>query len=97
MPRAGRFEVVEIEQPRPRAKARAAGGSHFPATSLYLANGAAIVPAFEDPQDSRASELFQKLFQGREVVQVPARELALAGVGLRAIALAQPAGTIAAA
>jgi agmatine deiminase len=87
------FDVVEIEQPRPRL---GQGGRRLPLsyTSLYLANGAAIVPAFEDPQDSRASELFEKLFQGREVVQVPARDLALAGAGLRSITLAQPAGTI---
>jgi agmatine deiminase len=88
------LEVVEIEQPRPR---QGEGGRRLPLsyTSLYLANGGVIVPAFEDPQDSRASELFQNLFQGREVVQVPARELALAGGGLRAIALAQPAGAVA--
>jgi len=89
------LEVVEIEQPRPR---QGEGGRRLPLsyTSLYLANGAAIVPAFEDPQDSPASELFGRLFQGRQIVQVPARELAFAGAGLRAIALGQPAGPIAA-
>jgi agmatine deiminase len=85
------LEVVEIEQPRPR---QGAGGRRLPLsyTSLYFANGAVVVPAFEDPQDARACELFEKLFEGREVVQVPVGDLALAGAGLKAIALAQPAG-----
>ena len=58
------LEVVEIEQPRSR---QAEGGRRLPLsyTSLYLANGAAIVPAFEDPQDSKAFEIYGKLFPGR--------------------------------
>jgi agmatine deiminase len=85
------LEVIEIEQPRSR---QTEGGRRLPLsyTSLYLANGAAIVPAFEDPQDSKAFEIYGKLFAGREVVQVPAREIAFGGAGLRAIALGQPAG-----
>jgi agmatine deiminase len=85
------IEVVEIEQPR---SPQSEGGRRLPLsyTSLYLANGAAIVPAFEDPQDARAFELYGKLFAGREIVQVPAREIAFAGTGLRAIALGQPVG-----
>jgi agmatine deiminase len=85
------LEVIEIEQPRSR---QTEGGRRLPLsyTSLYLANGAAIVPAFEDPQDSKAYEVYGKLFAGREVVQVPAREIAFGGAGLRAIALGQPAG-----
>jgi agmatine deiminase len=85
------LEVVEIEQPRAR---QGEGGRRLPLsyTSLYLANGAAIVPAFEDPQDSRAYEIYAKLFAGREIVQVPAEELAFAGAGLRAVTLAQPTG-----
>jgi agmatine deiminase len=61
-------------------------------TSLYLANGAAIVPAFEDPMDNKAFEIYVKAFPGREIIQVPAREIAFGGAGLRAIALGQPAG-----
>ena len=43
-------------------------------------------------EDSKAFEIYGKLFAGREVVQVPAREVAFGGAGLRAIALGQPAG-----
>jgi len=86
-----KLEVIEIEQPR---SSLGEGGRRLPLsyTSLYLANGAAIVPAFEDAQDSKAYEILAKVFTGREVVQVPARELGYGGAGLRAIALGQPAG-----
>ena len=85
------LEVIEIEQPRSR---QTEGGLRLPLsyTSLYLANGAAIVPAFEDPMDNKAFEIYGKAFPGREIVQVPAREIAFGGAGLRAIALGQPAG-----
>jgi Peptidylarginine deiminase and related enzymes len=83
--------VIEIEQPR---SSLGEAGQRLPLsyTSLYLANGAVIVPAFEDPQDAKAYEVLSKAFAGREVVQVPARELGYGGAGLRAIALGQPAG-----
>jgi agmatine deiminase len=85
------LEVIEIEQPR---SSLGEGGERLPLsyTSLYIANGAVIAPAFEDPQDSKAYEVLAKAFAGREVVQVPARELGYGGAGLRAIALGQPAG-----
>jgi agmatine deiminase len=86
-----KLEVIEIEQPR---SSQGEGGRRLPLsyTSLYIANGAVIVPAFEDPQDAKAYEVLAKAFAGREVVQVPARELGYGGAGLRAIALGQPAG-----
>ena len=40
--------------------------------------------------DNKAFEIYGKLFAGREIVQVPAREIAFGGAGLRAIALGQP-------
>ena len=85
------LEVIEIEQPRSR---QTEGGLRLPLsyTSLYLANGGAIVPAFEDPMDNKAFEIYSKAFPGREIIQVPAREIAFGGAGLRAIALGQPAG-----
>ena len=77
-----------------KAQIRIAAGERLPLsyTSLYLANGAVIAPAFEDPQDNKAYEVLSKAFAGREVVQVPARDLGYGGAGLHAIALGQPAG-----
>ncbi len=85
------LDVIEIEQPR---SSLGDEGQRLPLsyTSLYLANGGAVAPAFEDSQDAKAYELLAKAFAGREVVQVPARELGYGGAGIRAIALGQPAG-----
>jgi agmatine deiminase len=94
---AGRsLEVIEIEQPRARYTQ---DGRRFCMSyiSLYLANGAAIIPAFEDPQDTKAFEIIARAYPDREVVQVPATELAFGGGGIHSITLGQPAGASAAA
>jgi agmatine deiminase len=90
------LEIVEIEQPRARI---GADGFRLPLSyvSLYLANGAVVVPAFEDPQDKRAFEAIARAFEGRTGVQVPVGDLVDGALGLRAITLPQPEGTPAAA
>ena len=43
--------------------------------NFYIANGVVIVPQFDDPADGRALEILRRLFPGREVIGLPAREL----------------------
>jgi len=89
------LEIIEIEQPRPRfdAEGRRLALSY---TNFYLANGAVILPAFEDgPADKRAYDIATRLFQKREIVQLPAIELAYGGGGIHSICLPQPAGNVA--
>ena len=38
---------------------------------FYVANGAVLLPGFDDPHDGPARETLARLFPGREVVQVP--------------------------
>jgi agmatine deiminase len=93
---AGRsLEIIEIEQPRAHyvQDGRRLCLSYI---SMYVANGGVIVPAFEDPQDTKAFEIVARAFPDREVVQVPATELAYGGGGIHSITLAQPAGPVAA-
>jgi agmatine deiminase len=94
---AGRaLEVVEIVQPRARFREN---GERLQLSYVdcYIANGAVIMPVFEDPQDARAYEAFGKAFPGREIVQIPAIDIAYGGGGLHAITLGQPAGPVVAA
>jgi agmatine deiminase len=86
------LEVVEIEQPRARLleDGRRMGLSYI---NFYIANGGVIIPAFEDPQDARAYDTLNKLFPGREVVQIPALEILHGGGGIHCITQQQPAGT----
>ena len=89
---AGRtLEVIEVEQPRARYLEN---GERLDLSYVdcYIANGAVIMPVFEDPQDTRAYEQFGKAFPGREIVQIPAIDIAHGGGGLHAITLGQPAG-----
>ena len=86
------LEIVEIEQPRPRfdANGRRLALSY---TSFYLANGAVILPAFEDGQaDKRAFDIFTRVFSKCEIIQLPAMDLAEGGGGIHALCLPQPAG-----
>jgi agmatine deiminase len=91
---AGRtIEVIEIEQPRARYMENG-DRLNLSYVDCYIANNAVIMPVFEDPQDARAYEAFNKAFPGREVVQIPATDIAFGGGGLHAIALGQPAGPV---
>ncbi len=85
------FEIVEIEQPRARflADGRRVAASYI---NFYIANGAVIMPAFEDPQDARAFEAITRAFPGREVVQVPAGDIVCGGGGIHCITQQQPEG-----
>jgi agmatine deiminase len=85
------FQLVEIEQPRPRNSDE---GRRLPLayTSLYLANGGVIIPAFEAPQDDRAFATIAKLFPDRQPVQLLASDIVYGGGGFRAMTLPQPAG-----
>jgi len=89
------LEIIEVEQPRPRfdAEGRRLALSY---TNFYLPNGAVILPAFEDgPADKRAYDIATRVFNKREIVQLPAIELAYGGGGIHAICLPQPAGNVA--
>jgi agmatine deiminase len=85
------LEVIEIEQPRARytREGRRLALSYI---NFYLANGAVILPAFEDPQDARASEIIAKAFPDRQIVQVPAADIVFGGGGIHCITQQQPAG-----
>ena len=85
------LEIVEIEQPRPHYldDGRRIAASYI---NFYVANGAVIMPAFEDPQDARAFEAVTRAFPGREVVQVPAVDIVCGGGGIHCITQQQPDG-----
>ena len=93
---AGRdLEIIEVEQPRPQfdAEGRRLALSYV---NFYLPNNALIVPAYEDgAADKRAFDTICKLYPKREVIQLPAIELAYGGGGIHSICLPQPAGNAA--
>ena len=60
--------------------------------NFYIANGAVIVPSFDDPKDDIAYERLEDLFPGREVVQVRALDIIIGGGGIHCITQQQPKG-----
>ena len=59
--------------------------------NFYIANGGIVMPVFDDIHDRPAYEQMRRLFPGREVVRVPAREILLGGGNVHCITQQQPA------
>jgi len=84
-----RLEVVEISQPERRLDD---DGHRISASyiNFYIANGAVVMPEFDDPSDAPARETLTRLFPGREVVQLPTPELARLAGNIHCITRQQP-------
>lgn len=87
--RGRRLEVLELPLPKPRRdrEGRLLAQSY---ANFYLANGAVIVPAFDDTRDGAAVKLLSQIFPDRQVVQLDARDIVRGGGGIHCITLDQP-------
>jgi agmatine deiminase len=85
-----RLEVVRIVQPARRLDPD--GGHRIAASyiNFYVANGAVLVPGYDDPCDAPARETLARLLPGREVVQLTLTELGRLGAGMHCITQQQP-------
>lgn len=86
---AGReLEVVTVRQPARRdEQGRRLTLSY---TNFYMANGAIVMPAFEDAADDEAFRTFRRVFPDREVIQIPAVDILRGGGGIHCITQQQP-------
>ncbi len=53
--------------------------------NFYIANGAVVMPFFDDPADEPARELLSRLFPTREVIPVYARDILIGGGNIHCI------------
>jgi len=60
--------------------------------NFYITNRSVVVPAFDDPQDAPAQALLARLFPGRTIIAVPAREILLGGGNIHCITQQEPLG-----
>ncbi|MBM3518008.1 MAG: agmatine deiminase family protein [Alphaproteobacteria bacterium] len=83
------LEVIEV----PRPKAREIDGRALVRSYLnfYPANGAVIVPVFDDVADDRAFSVIAKTFPERQPVAVQANDVVYGGGGIHCITQPQPA------
>jgi agmatine deiminase len=68
-----KFEIVKLPMPRPVVFK----GQRLPASyaNFYIANGAVLVPTFNDPHDRLALGILADLFRGREVIGIHCGDL----------------------
>ena len=81
------LDVIETAFLRPACERLA--GSYI---NFYIANGAIIVPQFDNRHDLAARQQLAELFPRRQVLGVYAREILLGGGNIHCITQQQPAG-----
>ncbi len=83
------FDLTILPMPTPE---RGEDGRQFARSYLnyYLANGAVIVPAFDDAADKTAQSILAEAYPGRDVVGVDISEISRGGGGIHCITQQQP-------
>ena len=85
--RGQKLEVLTVPLPR---RARGAERPVPSYTSLYLANGGVVLPAFNDPADKMAFRTVSGALPDRSVVQVDMSGLVPGGGSIYAVTREQP-------
>lgn len=81
--------IVAREGTRPRRAGERLAASYV---NFYIANGALIMPLLDPRTDRAAARQLKRLFRGRRVVGIPAREVLLGGGNIHCITQQIPAG-----
>ncbi len=85
------LDVVPLPQPRQQRLSWSGQLLQASYVNFYLANGAVIMPAFDDPHDDIARDLLGSLFQGRKILQLDALDLVQGGGGIHCMTQQEPA------
>lgn len=86
------LEIVELREPARREL----GGERLPMSYInhYIANGAVLLPVFDDPADEEAVRTATRLYPDREIVSLPALEIVKGGGGIHCITQQEPLPTV---
>ena len=79
--------VTTLAGSQPRDPSIRLAGSYV---NFLIVNGGIIAPCFDDPKDTEAHAILQRLFPERQVVMVPGREILLGGGNIHCITQQQP-------
>jgi agmatine deiminase len=83
------WEIIEV--PAPRIVRDSIDWVDYSYINHLVVNGGVIGCAFDDPNDSRAKEILEVAYPGREVVMVPATDVFAGGGGIHCITQQEPA------
>lgn len=87
------LEVIEVMQPslqRRDWRGRLMAASYI---NFCVANGAIVMPSFDDPNDDRAQAVLSDCFPGRDILQIDALDIVQGGGGIHCITLGEPAAS----
>lgn len=82
------LEVIEV--PQPSIKVVNGRRLSYSYLNFYMANGAVIVPQFNDPMDLIALEIFKKEFPDRDIIPFEAEILFHGGGGIHCVTQQEP-------
>lgn len=85
-----KLEVVELPLPYTARTRHDGTRLEMSYVNYYAANGAIIMPAFDDPADEEAKRILADVFPDREIVQLDAMPIVEGGGGLHCITQQQP-------
>jgi agmatine deiminase len=83
------LEIVRI--PAPTTLFDEEGPVDYSYVNHLVTNGGVVACTFDDPHDARAQEILERVYPGRTVVGVDAREIYARGGGIHCITQQQPA------
>jgi agmatine deiminase len=87
------LEIIEVEQPEKRINPVNGLRLAMSYINFYIANGAVVVPGFDQPdRDAAAVRALEQAFPEREVVQVPGQDIIPGGGNVHCITQQQPRG-----
>ncbi|WP_140908702.1 agmatine deiminase family protein [Cognatiluteimonas lumbrici] len=86
------YRLFPLPWPRPvldQGRRLAASYANF-----LIVNGAVLMPTYGDPADAAAADVLRAAFPGREIVQVPCRDLIWQNGSLHCLTMQLPQGTL---
>lgn len=85
------LEIVALPQPKKQRQSWSGRLLAMSYVNFYLANGAVIMPAFDDPNDEGARIILGQCFPGRDIMQIDALDIVQGGGGIHCITQQEPA------
>lgn len=84
------LEIISLPQPKKQRQSWSGRLLAMSYVNFYLANGAVIMPAFDDANDENARAILAQCFPGRDIMQIDALDILQGGGGIHCITQQEP-------